>query len=55
MSEEMKKELENTAEAAQAAEPAETMDDYAAELEEYYKTLEGRQPAYEAEEDPAAE
>ena len=49
MSEEMKKELENT------AEPAETMDDYAAELEESYKTLEGRQPAYEAEEDPAAE
>ena len=55
MREEMKKELENTAEAAQAAEPAETMDDYAAELEESYKTLEGRQPAYEAEEDPAAE
>lgn len=51
MSEEMKKELETT----KAAEPAETMDDYAAELEESYKTLEGKQPVYEAEEDPAAE
>ena len=52
MSEEMKKDVMETAEAVA---PAETMDDYAAELEESYKTLEGKQPVYEAEEDPAAE
>lgn len=46
MSEEMKN--------AMTAAP-ETMDDYAAELEESYKTLEGKQPALEAEDDPAAE
>lgn len=46
MSEEMKNEM--------TAAP-ETMDDYAAELEESYKTLEGKQPVFEAEDDPAAE
>ena len=55
MSEEMKKDVMETAEAVETAAPAETMDDYAAELEESYKTLEGKQPVYEAEEDPAAE
>ena len=55
MSEEMKKDVMETAEAVENAAPAETMDDYAAELEESYKTLEGKQPVYEAEEDPAAE
>ena len=55
MSEEMKKDVIETAEAVETAAPAETMDDYAAELEESYKTLEGKQPVYEAEEDPAAE
>ena len=42
MSEEMKKDVMETAEAVETAAPAETMDDYAAELEESYKTLEGR-------------
>ncbi len=46
MSEEMKNEM--------TAAP-ETMDDYAAELEESYKTLEGKQPVFETEDDPAAE
>ena len=55
MSEEMKKDVMETAEAVETAAPAETMDAYAAELEESYKTLEGKQPVYEAEEDPAAE
>ena len=55
MREEMKKDVMETAEAVETAAPAETMDDYAAELEESYKTLEGKQPVYEAEEDPAAE
>lgn len=55
MSEEMKKDVMETAEAVETAAPAETMDDYAAELEESYKTLDGKQPVYEAEEDPAAE
>ncbi len=55
MSEEMKKDVMETAEAVETAAPTETMDDYAAELEESYKTLEGKQPVYEAEEDPAAE
>ena len=55
MSEEMKKDVMETAEAVETAAPAETMDDYAAELEESYKTLQGKQPVYEAEEDPAAE
>lgn len=55
MSEVMKNDVMETAEAVETAAPAETMDDYAAELEESYKTLEGKQPVYEAEEDPAAE
>ena len=55
MSEEMKKDVMETAEAVETAAPAETMDDYAAELEESYKALEGKQQVYEAEEDPAAE
>lgn len=46
MSEEMKNEMTGT---------PETMDDYAAELEESYKALEGKQPVFEAAEDPDGE